>query len=50
MPSVAEAVSPPQAKFYFKDCKAFFAFSDVILSISNISANNSMQWMNKIWI
>ena len=50
MPSVVKLVARRRRKFFFKNCKAFFAFCDVILSISNISVNNSMQWMSKIWI
>ena len=46
----SKAFSPPQEKYVCKNCKTYFACCDVILSISNISANNSMQWVNKIWI
>ena len=46
----SEAFSPPQSNFFFKNYKAFFAFCNAILSISNNSGDNSMQWMIKIWI
>ena len=50
MQSVAKLLAHRRRKRVFKNWKAFFKFSNVILSISNIFANNSMQWMSKIWI
>ena len=32
---------------FFKNCEGFFAFFGVIFGTSNISFDNSMQWMNK---
>ena len=37
-------------RLFFKYYKAFFAFCNVILDVSNISCANGMQWMNKMWI
>ena len=48
-PSVARLL-PFAGEFFLKNCKAFFAFCDVILVISNTSFDNSMQWMNKMWL
>ena len=37
-------------QFFLRIAKHFFAFCDVNLVISSISFDNSMQWMNKMWI
>ena len=46
----SEAFSPLQAKVFLRIAKHSFVFCDGIVSIRNISANSSMQWMNKIWL
>ena len=46
----SKSFSPPQRKVFFKKWDAFFAFCNVILGISNTSFDNSMKWMNKMWI
>ena len=49
MPSVGRLLVYHKWKF-FKHWKTFFAFSNVILGVSNTSFDNSMQCMNKMWI
>ena len=46
----SEAFSSLLAKVFFKNWEAFLVFCNVIFSISNTSFDNTMQWMNKIWI
>ena len=43
-------IQPATGENIFKNCKAFFVFGNVILGISEISFDNSMQWMNKMRI
>ena len=46
IPSVAFTL--PLTKMFLKNSKALFPFCGTILDISNISFDNSMQWMKKI--
>ena len=50
MSSTARLLVYCRRKFFLRIEKYFFVFSNVILSISNTPFDNSIQWMNKMWI
>ena len=42
-----KAFTPSRTKMFFTNCKSCFAFCGVILGISNILFDNSIQWISK---
>ena len=49
VPSAARLLACCRQHF-FTNCEAFFSFCHVVLGISNIFFDNSMQCMNKMWV